>query len=179
MEYLTYEEIIEAHLHEEVDLVTLVTDYGLNLSRERAERLNRRGYNCMGFALNTFNWEGLYDFEDTWDGDFEFPMEERNAVCRDCADEILSLSNEQGYPPIREVDSEADLQDGEYLMAFRIAADDFHFMRRMPDGRWFEKCGSTILRECTDRVFDDEWACITGETNYNSDIYLFAVKKVA
>ena len=179
MEYLTYEEIIEAHLHEKIVLVTLVTDYGLRLSREKAERLNRRGYNCMGFALNTFNWECLYDFEYTYDNDFEFLIKERNAVCRNCVDEILSLSNKQGYPLIREVNSEVDLQDGEYLMAFRIAADDFHFMRRMPDGRWFEKCGSTILRECTDKVFDNEWNCITGKINYDSDIYLFAAKEVA
>ena len=64
-------------------------------------------------------------------------------------------------------------------MAFRIGADDFHFMRRMPDGRWFEKCGSTILRECTDDVFGDAWDSITGDTNYDSDIYFFAVKEVA
>lgn len=179
MEYSTYEEIIEAHLHEKIDLVTLVTDYGLNLSRERVERLNCSNYNCMGFALNTFNWECLYDFEYTYDNDFEFPIEKRNAVCRDCEDEILSLSNKQGYPLIREVNSEADLQEDEYLIVFRIAANDFHFMRRMSDGRWFEKCGSTILRECTDKVFDNEWNCITGKTNYDSDIYLFAVKEVA
>lgn len=179
MGYLTYDEVIEAHNREEVDLVTFATDYSLNLSRERAERLDRRGYNCMGFALNTFYWEDLYNFEEIYDDDFDFPMEERNRVCRDCVDEILSLSDVRGYPSIREVKSEADLQDEEYLMAFRIGADDFHFMRRMPDGRWFEKCGSTILRECTDNVFGDEWNCITGDTNYDSDIYLFAVKEVA
>ena len=52
-------------------------------------------------------------------------------------------------------------------------------MRRMSDGRWFEKCGNTILRECTDKVFDDEWKNPSGTISYDSDIHLFAVKEAA
>lgn len=179
MENLTYNDFIKEHEDEEIDLVTFVTDYHLNLSPEDVSNIRRQGYNCMGFALNTFCWETIYNYQETYDDDYDNPIEERNIACRDCVREILSLSYLPCYPTIREVNSEVDLQDGEYLIAFRTSEDDFHFMRRMSDGRWFEKCGNTIIRECTGKVFDDEWISINGDISYDSDIHLFAVKEVA
>lgn len=179
MENLTYNDFIKEHEDEEIDLATFVTDYHLNLSPEDARKISRQGYNCMGFALNTFQWETICNYQETYNDDYDDPIEERNIVCQDCVSEILSLSDQLWFPQIREVETESDLQNGEYLVAFRTSEDDFHFMRRMSDGRWFEKCGNTILRECTDKVFDDDWKSISGDITYDSDIHLFAVKEVA
>lgn len=168
--------------HNEVALCELSDAYGLNLSTEVSSRDNGF-YNCMGFAIGTYEWDELGNFECSYEYDYDgntVPdyMELRDAVCWDCADELENLHySNPFFPKMRIVKSERDLLDNEYLIAMRVAEEDFHFMRRMSDGRWFEKCGPNILRECTDEVFDDEWISIFGLNVYNSVTVFLAVEE--
>lgn len=162
------------------NLSILNKDYNLNLSTEVSERVDW-DYNCMGFAIGTYEWEDLHSFDYTYECDYEDEdevFELRNSVCWSCADELVSLHKyNERYPKMRIVHNEHDLLDNEYLITMRLAEEDFHFMRRMDDGRWFEKCGPNILRECTDNVYDDVWYSIHHTNEYNSEIIFLAVEK--
>ena len=80
------------------------------------------------------------------------------------------------YPQMRIVDKDEAIEANEILIALRLAEEDFHFMRRFADGRWYEKCGASILRECTDTVEEDEWFSPSGGTCYNSKTIYLAVQ---
>lgn len=166
----------------EVTLCELSDAYGLNLSTEVSERADW-DYNCMGFALGTYDWNGLCNFQYSYEFDYDNEehsnyMEFRDEVCWECAAELENLHYTDPYfPKMRMVENEKNLHDNEYLIAMRVSEDDFHFMRRMSDGRWFEKCGAGILRECTDAVWEDEWISPNEEIFYNSVIILFAVEQ--
>lgn len=163
-------------------LLTLNEDYNLNLSTEVSER-SGWDYNYMGFAIGTYEWEDLYNFKYTYESEYEDEeeiWEARNEVCMSCADELVTLHEiDEKYPKMRVVRNENDLRDNEYLIAMRMAEEDFHFMRRMDDGRWFEKCGPNILRECTDKVYNDSWYSTLLVNEYNSMIIFLVVEQEA
>lgn len=158
--------------NEEIKLSDFNVNYNLNLSKDVSERVGW-DYNCMGFAIGTYEWEDLYSFEST---DCEEDISVRTDICYECAYELEMLwQQDSRYPKMRIVQSEEELADNEYLIAMRIAAEDFHFMRKMDDGRWFEKCGPNILRECTDTIYNDVWYSLMNINEYDSDIIFLAV----
>jgi hypothetical protein len=150
-------------------------NYELNLSQDVVERHDGE-YNCMGFAIGTYEWEGLSSFEYTWeDGDvsYEELKARRDEVCYRCALEMTLMYLRGNYPCMRILEDKDEIKPDETLIAMKVGEDDFHFMRRFPDGKWYEKCGGTVLRECTDVVEDAEWEAIYGTHYYDSDtIYL-------
>ena len=59
----------------------------------------------------------------------------------------------------------------------KISEDDYHFRRQMDDGKWYEKCGSGPIRECTDTVYDEDWWSLHGQLHYDSNTVYLAVMK--
>jgi hypothetical protein len=157
------------------NLMELDKNYNLNLSEDICERSNR-DYNCMGFAIGTYEWEGLSSFEYTYEDEVESYEEikaQRDEVCYRCALEMTLMYLHGNYPRMRILNDKDEIKPDETLIAMKIGEDDFHFMRRFPDGKWYEKCGGSVLRECTDVVEDEEWESIYGSHYYDSDtIYL-------
>ena len=163
-----------------MNLMELNKNYNLNLSEDVSSR-DRWDYNCMGFAIGTYEWEELDSFEYTyenWEEEESYAEveERRNEVCYRCALELTLMHLRGNYPQMRIVDKDEAIEANEILIALRLAEEDFHFMRRFADGRWYEKCGASILRECTDTVEEDEWFSPSGGTCYNSKTIYLAVQ---
>ena len=159
------------------NLMELDKNYNLNLSEDVRDRYGR-DYNCMGFAIGTYEWEGLSSFEYTYeDEDEDVSYVElkarRDEVCYRCALEMTLMYLRGNYPRMRILENKDEIKSDETLIAMKVGEDDFHFMRRFPDGKWYEKCGGAMLRECTDVVEVAEWESAYGTYYYNSDtIYL-------
>jgi hypothetical protein len=151
------------------------------------EKTDEWDYNCGGLALGTFDWlrlssfrSALYDVEDmvgessfnVSDEEFEELVKlEMEEIVNECVEELL-----ERFSTIRLISSVSELQKDEYAFAFRIAADDFHFIRRLDNGAWVHKPGSSYIREVNDGyVFSKFWP--HHDTPYNSTIFLFAKTK--
>jgi len=159
-------------------------------------------YNCMGFALGIYNWEEIdvYGYGEEYIGDDEDgcgEYEDREpdidilAEAVDevlyCSDRIVTYCNHEDeetsimYPHIRflgylsdhsEVYYNKQLEGSEYLMAMRLASDDFHFARKMKDGVWYHKPGCLEIEsmQYEDLSDIDNW-----RGRYYGDIAMFAV----
>ena len=162
-----------------MNLMELNKNYNLNLSEDVSSR-DRWDYNCMGFAIGTYEWEELDSFELTYEDLEEESYAEvekrRNDVCYRCALELTLMHLHGNYPQMRIVDKDEAIKASEMLIALKLAEEDFHFMRRFPDGKWYEKCGASVIRECTDTVEEDEWFTPSGCTCYNSETIYLAVE---
>lgn len=94
-------------------------------------------YNCYGYALGTYCWEYMYNIHNK-DGSLSFTR---------CVERIL-----QSFPYIiRVAPSIIKTQNYDrkkyYAIAFRVGNNrdgwcDYHFMRQLQDGKWYQKCGS-------------------------------------
>lgn len=156
-------------------------EYELNLSQDVAERHDCE-YNCMGFALGTYEWEDLEDFEytdDLEDEDEEYAIALRSSICYECALKLTLLSlYVENYPCMRVLDNRFEkLADDEYMIAMKVSEDDYHFRRQMDDGKWYEKCGGGPIKECTDTVHDEDWWSLHGRLHYDSNTVYLAVRK--
>ena len=68
------------------------------------------------------------------------------------------------------------LEDNEALVLMRMGDDDFHFIRKMPDGKWYHKPGGNHIEEiCEDEVFSDYWEAY--DESYYGDIAMFIIKE--
>lgn len=118
-------------------------------------------YNCGGFALGTFSW---YE-----------PMSEVAGYDyrRDYLSACVSVLLEE-FSDLRMIIDISDLHKDEYAIAFRASADDFHFLKRGDNGKWYHKRGSSPRIETipTNEVFTTAWY-----DDYDSPIILFAKKK--
>lgn len=154
--------------------------YELNLSQDVVERHDYE-YNCMGFAIGTYEWEDLEDFEytDCLEDEDEYAVSLRSSICYECALKMVLLSQYvENYPRMRVLDNRFEkLSDDEYMIAMKISEDDYHFRRQMDDGKWYEKCGSGPIRECTDTVYDEDWWSLHGQLHYDSNTVYLAVMK--
>lgn len=155
-------------------------NYELNLSQDVVERHDYE-YNCMGFAIGTYEWEDLEDFEytDDLEDEDEYAVSLRSSICYECALKLTLLSLYiENYPRMRVLESRYEkLEDDEYLVAMKVSEDDYHFRRQMDDGKWYEKCGSGPIKECTDTVYDEDWWSLHGQLHYDSDTVYLAVTK--
>lgn len=130
---------------------------------------DRVSYNCAGYALNTFSWylpcDDNTDLDDQEWGSFD--ELERNLLTFQFVKKILA-----DFSDVRLIASLDELREDEYAFAFRVGVDDFHFIKRARNGRWYEKRGSNpqIYPMLEKNVFHSEWE----DGRYNGAIYLFA-----
>lgn len=135
-------------------------------------------YNCGGFALGVFNWYRPYDHDekeavDSIIEDYDDELINELDACNEIAD--IYVSHMEKADLCREIFSEDDLNENEYLVAFKSSIDDFHYARRLRNGRWFHKMGWNKIEEVSqDNVYDDYW---WEDLNcYCGDLHLLAVK---
>lgn len=129
-------------------------------------------YNCMGYALGSYEWECLDNFRWTsLDHDTgELDMEIMGDILHDCVYEIL-----QRCSYIRLINSPKDIVKGERVVAFRLSETDFHWARLGSDGIWTHKPGSHTIRVMSETEFYGEW-CPNRADPYISEIVYFAVE---
>lgn len=141
---------------------------------------NEDFYNCGGFALGLFTWYRPYNYDEKENinfiiEDYDEDLISEDEACEEIGKIYVNHMVEQGL--CREVFSEDDLNSDEYLVAFKASIDDFHYARKLKNGRWFHKMGSGEIEEVSEEdVYDDCWwadsAC-----NYFGPLFLLAVKK--
>lgn len=125
-------------------------------------------YNCMGYALGTFEWEDLWNYFSCEDEDFSL----LETTAKACVQEILN-----SYTDIRQVIDPKEVDKDEYAIAFRIGYDDYHFIRQNSDGSWSHKRGPQEIENFNEEdVYADVWCC-ERLCPYVSTIYFFAVKE--
>lgn len=166
------------------DYVLKIPNYK-ELLRETTHRVmtkDRDCYNCGGFALGTFNWYRPYKFdcfEETlnksiWeireDIDCGYDYDEG---CTEIANIMVKFMESEGL--CRKINDSSELRKGEYLVAFKASYDDFHYARRLSNGRWFHKMGFCEIEEISEKqVFGYEWWSHLG-CEYAGDLFLLAV----
>lgn len=89
-------------------------------------------YNCGGYALGTFNWFCPYGSyaEDTLLG-----RRSKETTLKNFTKYILLTFEER----IRLISKVEEKTKDEYVIAFRIGYEDFHFMKRGDNGVWYHK----------------------------------------
>lgn len=136
-------------------------------TNENITHFEEEDYNCMGYALGTFEWEELSSFESVDENDFD-SLEDVALAC------VKELNGCFDY--LRRIDKPEEATEDEYVIAFRAGYDDFHFLRRTSDGIWTHKPGSGVVQNLSEEeVFGTAWA----EHRYYpyiSTIYYFAVR---
>lgn len=126
-------------------------------------------YNCMGYALGTFDWEELENFYVIGE-DKDYSA--LNKMADDCVNELITNI---GY--LRLIEDPDDVREDEYAIAFKVGFDDFHFMRRNSDGTWTQKRGKEPIEEVKEL---DVFAIVWGKQRhypYISSTHFFAVRK--
>lgn len=133
--------------------------------------INPQGYyNCMGYALGTFDWEDIDSFRYTpyRCGEKRY-LECMNEILWECVDELL-----ERFPQIRLIKSPREKEIKERIIAFRLSETDFHWARLGADGIWTHKPGSSPIRIMSEEEFCGEW-CPQRVDPYISDVVFFAV----
>ena len=136
-------------------------DDPFNIAKERNTRNTNRGqYNCGGYALGCYSWYCPFAHQVI---DFEKNV---NQILKD-------------FPNTRLIDNIQDLMPNEYMVAFRLSQDDFHFMKRSKNGVWREKRGSQPEIRIVPKsvVFGEVWSPHRYDTGYRGKIAFFAVKE--
>lgn len=137
-------------------------------------------YNCGGFALNCLNWylpyEDYYiDIASVYD-DFDCGKLSEYAAMKEITNRMVDFML-QDFNNLRLIDSEEDLLEDEYIIAFRIgfADDDFHYCRRTDEGFWYHKTGGGPICKCPFNPYDNFWDC--GGLVYEGPMVLLALKR--
>lgn len=151
------------------------------------------GYNCMGFAFGSYDWDmidscGYYPDEDVDKEIYRDDEATDKDILLSAVDDVLTYSDylyEDGYkyPHIRFLDLYTEeseekefvkmLEKDEYLVAMRLDEDDFHFARRMEDGSWWHKPGNQEIR----KMENPNLYSISNWCNrYYGNIAIFAVR---
>ena len=93
-------------------------------------------------------------------------------IFEDCCQELIWKYNLR-----RLSSSQEQLKTNERMIAFRIGADDFHFVRKNSDGTWTHKPGQNYIRKMSEEeLLSDAWSEDTRIYSYISEIAFFAVK---
>ena len=135
-------------------------DDPFNIAKERnTKNTDREEYNCGGYALGCYSWYCPFDYQVT---DFEKNV---NQILKD-------------FPNVRRIENSQDLLPDEYMIAFRLSQDDFHFMKRAKNGTWREKRGSRSEIRIVPKtvVFGEVWSPDRYDDGYRGKIAFFAVK---
>lgn len=132
-----------------------------NIAKERnTKNADRNEYNCAGYALGCYSWYCPFSHQVT---DFEKNV---NQILKD-------------FPNVRKIESSQDLLPDEYMIAFRLSPNDFHFMKRAKNGVWREKRGSQPEIRIVPKsvVFGEVWSPHRYDGGYRGKIAFFAVKE--
>lgn len=161
------------------DYVLKIPNYK-ELLRETTHRVMTKDcvrYNCGGFALGIFNWYRPYTYTDNetiWD--IREDIDDGIGYDEGCTKmATIMVENMEKEGLCRRINDSSDLKKGEYLVAFKASYDDFHYARRLSNGRWFHKMGCDNIEEISEKeVYSYEWwnelYC-----NYAGDLFLLAV----
>ena len=151
------------------NLPTVVRDTNYNLITAEHSK-----YNCMSYALGLFDqWCYLDAFDDAFNdaGCGVIDYEQLDKIFTECCIEL-----EKKFHLRRLISSEEKLNTNERMIAFRIGADDFHFVRQNSDGTWTHKPGTMYVREMDkEELFSNAWGT-SRKYPYISEIAFFAVK---
>lgn len=129
-------------------------------------------FNCMGYSLETYNWMCPYQDESDSDRLFE---DWDSELSNDDRVEQTATWMEKHVPNLRRVNGVEDLQNDEYLIAYKCGTHDFHFCKRLPSGIWMHKPGGSRTRRISEKkVFANEW--VSGWNVYSSKTVFFAKK---
>lgn len=126
-------------------------------------------YNCMSFALNCFeDWFEPSEFYCLGRMSSSRDFKKLQRMAKKCVQEL------QDYFQLRVIKSVFDLAENEYMIAFRVSGDDFHFMRRFSDGQWYHKRGAWPIEAIDEEeVYAPLWE--HRDMPYISTIFFFAV----
>lgn len=141
------------------------------LGERTFENTPRGAYNCGGYALENYGWYCPYSEEALYDLKLDEAFLYAELTERE--EELFVDYMLDTIEDLRIIKDISDLLENEYAIAFRIASDDFHFVKRGENGCWYEKMGSCskIERMTKEEVFSDCW-----HGNYDGELYLFAKK---
>ena len=131
-------------------------------------------YNCMSYALGIYDsWLNLESFSQSFSCDsITIDYEHMEDVFYDCCSEL-----EEVYAARRISGPEVQLEESERIIAFRVSADDFHFVRQNSDGTWTHKPGCEYIREMSEEeLFSEAWSEEIRVYPYISTIAFFAVR---
>lgn len=149
--------------------------FGLNQKEETFMGNNIYDFNCQGFAFGTYQWDYPYDqayksVMFTADEDNYYLIEEYLNIT---VNWLLNYYSSQ----LRVIDSIKEVEQGEEVIAYKVGATDFHFMKRKSNGKWYHKPGASPVQSVTQKeVFNKVWKNRSG-TTYTSELVLFAFKK--
>ena len=149
--------------------------FGLNQKEETFMGNNIYDFNCQGFAFGTYQWDCPYD--QAYKG-VMFTADENNYYLIDeylniTVNWLLNYYSNQ----LRVIDNIKEIEQGEEVIAYRVGAHDFHFMKRKSNGKWYHKPGASPVQSVTQKeVFSKVWKNRSG-TTYTSELVLFAFKK--
>lgn len=153
------------------------TDY-LNKNHKRnIQNTLYRSYNCGGYALNIFSWYIPHEKNNIHRYNATTEKEMLNTT-----DTVVEFMLKE-FEDLRVITDLEELQPNEYAIAFRIGGvkgeNDFHFMKRGKNGRWYHKQGCLDIQPIgKEKVFADEWVSTSwmGTCVYCGKLVLFAKK---
>lgn len=136
-----------------------------------------RSYNCGGYAFNTFSWYCPH----TNSNSRKYRSTTEQSMLNTTNNAVKFMLKE--FKDLRVITDLKELQPNEYAIAFRIGGvggeDDFHFMKRGKNGKWYHKIGSLDIQFIKkEKVFADKWVSKTwaGTCTYRGKLVLFAKK---
>lgn len=129
-------------------------------------------YNCMGYALGTFEWDELNNF--IYSGDL--PDKQSKHLIKQsfkaCRRELI-----RAYK-LRPISSPKRARANERVIAMRVGADDFHFARLNSDGTWTHKPGRSPIRVMTtEELYEKKGWSLHRKHPYDSKIAFFAIRR--
>lgn len=140
-------------------------------------------FNCGSFALNQFYWYRPYSHGDMEEclqnirDEYDYgSLDDYDILCNLLARNFVKYMEYDVH--CREISSEDELEDDEYLVAFKASYNDFHYARKFSNGQWYHKMGSQRIEPVTEEeVYSYSWwndlSC-----EYGGALHLLAVKKV-
>lgn len=140
-------------------------------NKRKISNTDKTLYNCGGYALGLFNW--FIPWTEEKDKELGHVLVHTEKEYENFLMNCVNYMTEN--LPIREITSIKELTKKEYAVAFRLARDDFHFVKRGANGIWYDKQGwrPFIDRHTEDEILNnDAWY-----GRYDSRIVLLAVKK--
>lgn len=149
--------------------------FGLNQKNETFMGNNIYDFNCQGFAFRTYQWD--YPYDQAYKS-VMFTADEDNYYL---IDEYLNITVnwllDYYSSQLRVIDDITEIEQGEEVIAYKVSAHDFHFMKRKSNGKWYHKPGASPVQSVTQKeVFSKVWKNRSG-TTYTSELVLFAFKK--
>jgi hypothetical protein len=143
-----------------------------NLNHERnTTNTDIDDYNCAGYALGIYSWYHPEDVKFQWGFPFCLKGQKRKYI-----KSVIDIVT-RDFPDLRVIKSVKDAQPDEYVIAFRVADYDFHFIKRGMNNVWYSKYGGAPIRRLTtEEVFSRAWNNYFGVATYKGKITLFAKK---